>query len=378
MSGSARRSILVMYTEIAPYMLACLRALAEAADAEVHLVCWPVNKEAPFSLESYPGVTVHERRSLNDDDLVALVRGIKPVLSLTSGWVDRGYLRAAFEVRRSGGISVIGLDTAWRGHWKQWANALAARGRLRRAFTHAWVTGSAQAQYARRLGFPAARIRTGVYSADTALFMPWGEQLLRERSTAWPHRLLCVARYIPTKGQQLLCDAFAELCDGGEAGDWELWLTGTGELQQQVMSSPSGRHARIRHLGFIQPAAMREVVARCGAFVLPSTYEPWGVVVHEHACAGLPMVLSTAVGAAERFLAEGENGFRFIAGDKASLKAALRRVMESSDAELRAMGERSHALGGAWSPEAWARTASEFMSLPQPSTTLNLQPSTGR
>lgn len=356
----------MLYTELAPYVLACLNALVEEADAEVHLVRWPVNQEAPFALRFHPRITVHERRGISDEGLVDLARRLKPTLTITSGWVDKGYLRAAAEAKRSGGVSVIALDTAWRGLWRQWANAIASRARLHRAFSHAWVTGAAQAAYARRLGFKAESIRTGFYSADTSLFLPLGERLLAERQGAWPHRMLCVARYIPTKGHQLLCDAFAELCDAGDAVDWELWIAGTGELHEQVSRSESGKHPRIRHLGFKQVEEMNAVVKECGAFVLPSTYEPWGVVVHEHACAGLPLLLSTAVGAAERFLTEGDNGFRFIAGDKASLKSALRMLMLSSDDELRAMGLRSLALGRAWSPQAWARAAIELMRDLQP------------
>lgn len=363
MSATAplNRAILVQYTELAPYTLACLNALVEASGAEVHLVRWPVNKEAPFRLAFHPRITVHERAALTPEQLVALAERIRPALAITSGWIDAGYLRAAARVKGSGGRSMMILDTAWRGHWRQWLNLARARLLLHRSFSHAWVTGGPQAAYARRLGFAQERIRTGFYTADAALFLPLGERLLKARAAAWPHRLLCVARYIPTKGQQLLCDAFADLCDAGEAGDWELWLAGTGELLEQVKASPSGGHARITHLGFKQPDEMEGIVERSGAFVLPSTYEPWGVVVHEHACAGLPLVLSSAVGAAERFLDEGGNGFRFTAGDKASLMSALRGLMRSSDEALRAMGRRSHALGSAWSPEAWARVATELL-----------------
>jgi len=367
-SDRARPKVLVLYTELAPYVLACLNALVDEADVDIHLVRWPVNEEAPFVLRFHPRITVHERSDISDEGLVDLTRKLKPALTITSGWVDKAYLRAAAEAKLHGGVSVIALDTAWRGHWRQWANALVSRMRLHSAFSHAWVTGAVQAAYARRLGFKADRIRSGFYSADTARFLPLGERLLAERQGAWPHRMLCVARYIPTKGHQLLCDAFAELCDAGGAGDWELWIAGTGELHEQVSRSESGKHARIRHLGFKQVEEMNEVVMECGAFILPSTYEPWGVVVHEHACAGLPLILSTAVGAAERFLKEGDNGFRFIAGDKASLKSSLRMLMTSSDAELRGMGIRSMALGRAWSPHAWARTAIELMRESQPST----------
>ena len=114
-------------------------------------------------------------------------------------------------------------------------------------------------------------------------------------------------------------------------------------------------------LGFVQADEMAKVVEQCGVFVLPSTYEPWGVVVHEHACAGLPLVLSHAVGAGERFLAPGENGVRFVAGDGADLRKALLQLMERSDADLLLMGRHSHTLGGLWTPAEWARTVMDLM-----------------
>ena len=121
-----------------------------------------------------------------------------------------------------------------------------------------------------------------------------------------------------------------------------------------MVNSPSGRHPRIKHLGFVQVKDMPAVMEQCGVFVLPSSYEPWGVVVHEHACAGFPMVLSSAVGAGDRFLTETGNGFRFISGDAGTLSSMLRMTMLSTDAELLGMGRRSAELGAQWNPKEWA------------------------
>ncbi|MCW5898472.1 MAG: glycosyltransferase family 4 protein [Flavobacteriales bacterium] len=355
---------LILYTEAAPYVIACLEALASRG-VRVVLVRWPVNAEAPFAFGQDSPIEAHVRSGLDDPALMGLAEELSPDIVITSGWVDKGYLRVCRAMRQRGVPTVMICDTAWRGDVRQWAHVLLSRSWLRGTFSHAWVTGGPQRHYARMLGIPGDRIRTGFYSADTGLFAPLGERLLAERATSWPHRFLCVARYIPTKGQQTLCDAFALLCDQGEAGDWELWLAGTGEQHQQVMDSPSGRHPRIRHLGFKQAAEMRDVVAESGVFVLPSLYEPWGVVVHEHACAGLPLVLSDAVGAAERFLEEGINGFRYKAGDKYGLRDALRAMVRRSDAELRDMGRRSAQLGRAWNPDAWADTAIGIVQAPR-------------
>jgi glycosyltransferase involved in cell wall biosynthesis len=301
---------------------------------------------------------VYDRPVLDDAALLALVQGIAPDVAFASGWVDKGYLKACRALRTKGIPTVMCSDTAWRGDARQWAAVATARLWLPGTFSHAWVTGEAQSTYATRLGFPAAHIGRGFYSADVERFSGMAARLDKG---PLPHRFLCVARYIPTKGHQLLCDAFAELCDAGGAGDHELWIAGTGEMHAQVTTSPSGRHQRIRHLGFVQAEDMPEVMRQCGIFVLPSTHEPWGVVVHEHACAGFPLVLSSAVGASERFLREGRNGITFRSGDGADLRRALAAMIAWSDAERLRMGAASHTLGMAWGPHQWAAAAMRFI-----------------
>lgn len=352
---------LFLYTELAPYVLACLKAVIERHGVEVHLVRWPVNSEAPFDLEFPAGSKVYERGALDDEGLVRLVQALKPDAVFTSGWVDKGYVAACREARRQRRPTVMCSDTAWRGDARQVAAVIAARFWIKGTFSHAWVTGKAQADYVRKLGFPESAVRKGFYSADVDRFAPLARQFAVLKASRFPHRFLCVARYIPTKGHQYLCEAFAELCAADDAGAWELWIAGTGELHDEVRNSVSGRHERIKHLGFVQVEAMPEVMAQCGVFVLPSTYEPWGVVVQEHACAGFPLLLSDAVGASERFLQDGQNGYLFNAGNKASLKKALRTIVRHSDHELRAMGERSADLGAGWNPGEWARTAMSFL-----------------
>jgi hypothetical protein len=80
------------------------------------------------------------------------------------------------------------------------------------------------------------------------------------------------------------------------------------------------------------------------------------VVVQEHACAALPLVLSDQVKAGERFLEPGRNGIRFTAGDRASLEHALRELFKLTDEQLREMGKRSLELGRSWGPSEWAFT----------------------
>ena len=103
--------MLVLYTELAPYVLACLNALVTAHEVEVHLVRWPVNREAPFELAFHPQVKVYGRHELDDRALMELAHRVKPRLVLASGWIDKGYLRVCRSLRARGIRTVMTFDT---------------------------------------------------------------------------------------------------------------------------------------------------------------------------------------------------------------------------------------------------------------------------
>jgi len=106
--------------------------------------------------------------------------------------------------------------------------------------------------------------------------------------------------------------------------------------------------------GFLQQEDLAEETAGAGAFVLPSRREPWGVVVHEFAAAGLPLILSSACGAATEFLIPGYNGFVFENEDATGLAQSLNRLFALTEPERRMMRRRSMRLAGRISPETAA------------------------
>ena len=81
-----------------------------------------------------------------------------------------------------------------------------------------------------------------------------------------------------------------------------------------------------------------------GAFILPSLFEPWGVVVHEAVLSKLPLLLSEQCGSSEVFLERDNNGYSFDSNDLNSMKSAIRKIMNCDESERRIMGEKSYAL----------------------------------
>ncbi|MCG8579904.1 MAG: hypothetical protein MI866_08310, partial [Bacteroidales bacterium] len=87
-----KKNILFLYTELAGYFVACINELAKQEDVKVHVVRWPVNKEAPFQFNIDERISIYERDEYNDSSLLEKVNGIEPDIIICSGWVDKGYV----------------------------------------------------------------------------------------------------------------------------------------------------------------------------------------------------------------------------------------------------------------------------------------------
>lgn len=344
-----RRSILFLYLEMAEYFLACVEE-ASRQEVDIHIVHWKINQEAPFKFRSLDQVNFYDRDELGEDGLRTLADRINPSAIFCAGWVDKGYT-ALCKTWKKKVPTVLLLDNQWNGSLKHQMARLASPFVVRNKFSHAWVPGDPQHTFASKLGFQSNHIRRGYYCADTRLFRQFNKEQAEDKARNYPHTALFLGRYLEFKGIFDLWSSFLEI-----NSDWRLICAGTGELWDQRV-----QHDRIDHLGFVQPADLGEIIARCGLFVLPSHFEPWGVVIHEMAAAGLPIVSSRQVGAATMFVEQGRNGWVFDGGNKQSLSHVLSEVFETSDDELIRMGQNSANLAAQLTPAIWSKTLLEFL-----------------
>jgi glycosyltransferase involved in cell wall biosynthesis len=345
-------NILFLYTEIAGYTLACLRAL-NATGANVHLVRWPVNQEAPFNFEFGERLTVYSRNDFSDDQLHTLAQKISPDAIVCSGWIDKGYTAVCKKYRNRIPV-ILAMDNKWTASPKQQLARLAAPFTVKRTFNRVWVPGVSQREFAVKLGFAEQHIRTGFYSADVPLFAGYAATNAAEKAANFPKRFIYTGRYYDFKGLPELWRAFIRLRETGS--DWELWCAGTGDLVPV-------EHEGIRHLGFVQPTELGQLMRQTGVFVMPSRTEPWGVVLHEFAAAGFPLICSSEVGAASAFVSNGINGYLYDAGNEDALFQLLLNITKLSHAELLNMGKLSAEKAQAITPQLWAETLRSFITL---------------
>lgn len=346
-------SVLILYMELAGYTVNSINKLVEEHDLLVHVVAYPVNAEAPFEFDFHPSVTLHKRKDHSFESLNKLANTIKPKLIFSGGWSDKVYLEIVSKHKDV--PSVLIFDNQWEGSVRQYMAMAYARVKLVTRFDYVFIPGEPQRRFAKNMGFKDEAIKTGYYTCELEKFNGFYERSNAEKFEQMPKRLLYVGRYIPQKGIFDLFETFSELTEEGFA-DWELHCLGTGDLWDQRLIHPN-----IVHHGFVQPKDFESHIANTSIFVLPSHFEPWGVVAQEMAASGYPMVLSDKIGAASAFLEDGQNGASYESGNKPALKAALKQMMSIDQTTFATMAKKSHALAQKISPSLWAQTMVDMM-----------------
>ena len=342
--------ILYLYTEVMGYTMSTVHELVERG-CDVHIIHWVKNRKVPLEFKDEKNVTFYDRSEYTISMMLDLARTIEPKLIVISGWVDKGYLGVAALLKNKGVPVVVGFDDQWKGTLRQkFASIL--RLSLKLFFSHAWVSGAYQFEYAKRFGFSNHEIIYDLYSADLAKFTRSCEAET-QKNVSYPKTFLFVGRFEHVKAIDLLLEAWSML--SGKTKDWKLHLVGTGSLKNKLVIDDT-----VIVSDFMQPEALVKEIQKSGCFVLPSRHEPWGVVIHEFAAAGLPIICSHTVGAASSFVISGFNGFMFLNENSASLADQMQKIICSSDKNLRDMSENSHIIGQRITP---ASSASNLLSV---------------
>lgn len=274
-----------------------------------------------------------------------------------------GYVRATFWIaylatKLSGARFLFGTDAtnlaprdgrAWKRPFKKvvWP-------RLFGLADQVIVPSSGTLELMRSLGLPPERITLTPYTVDNDW---WTEQCMKvDRSAvraSWgaaPGDLVILfsAKLQSWKRPFDLLQAFAKATISNAL----LVFAGEGALREQLESEAEARGiaSRVRFLGFVNQGMLPSVYRSADVMVLPSEYEPFGVVVNEAMCCGCAAVVSDRVGAARDLVAPTESGFVYPCGDIEALTRVLRRVA-TDRALLESVRRTCLAHMRTWSPE---------------------------
>lgn len=266
----------------------------------------------------------------------------------------------AFLAAKSKGLPIfmrgethLGLS---RSGWKQRMHNLLFS-RAFRSVDALLAIGTANRQYYRALGVPDSKIFDVPYTVDNDRIIAAASLTQEERNAVRVRFglsinkpvVLYASKFMRRKHPDDLIRAAALLRDRGY--DFSVLMVGSGEMDAELRTLVQKLGlTNVVFGGFINQAELPRVYAAGDVFVLPAENEPWGLIVNEVMCAGIPVVVSDEVGCVPDLVKDGINGYHMKAGSPQSLADALERLL--ADPGRRAdMGRKSLAMIRNWGYE---------------------------
>ncbi len=133
-----------------------------------------------------------------------------------------------------------------------------------------------------------------------------------------------VGRLSEEKGLNLIIEAFKQ-------SPFNLTIIGDGPLRKEVTAFASA-HPQVTYLGFLDRAAVQEVIAASAVLLFPSkSYEGMPMAIIE-AFANATPVLASALGSLPGIVTDGHNGFLFLPGQVDDLVLRIKQWLDLPEA----------------------------------------------
>ncbi len=207
--------------------------------------------------------------------------------------------------------------------------------------------------FAHRLKINPAKIRIGYSVVDNDHFSVIGQTYNKGSEKI----LLCVARFAPEKNLPFLMQAF--ISSNMTRKGWQLAIIGGGPMQPALTILAEGQNIKL--LPWQSYEQLPALYHEADVFILPSSFEPWGLVVNEAMAAGLPVILSSAVGCVPDLLVEGENGWGFNPFDSKALLKIFEKVAVAKQETLKKFSVLSRRRVKNYSPRLFAENVLELI-----------------
>ncbi|MBA2964812.1 MULTISPECIES: glycosyltransferase family 4 protein [Ramlibacter] len=285
-------------------------------------------------------------------EMIRALRRSRPDVVVLPGYYDRAFWVAmayavVFGIRRG-----ITMDSTASDHPRRWLKEQPKKFFLR--FCHfALCYGTRSKDYLKQLGMPEKRLVIRCQAAPTDQLLAIGQSATASLVKPAKPFFLYVGRLSPEKGLLELLAAYTEFHE--KRPDYRLLLIGGGPMEAELKRV-------VRELGissaveFLGPMAMAEIVPyymTAYALVLPSTSEPWGLVVNEALLFGCPAIVSDRCGCAPDLIRADRTGLVFASGSAQELAKSLHRMAELSP-QREVMGIECKALIRHFTPKTAA------------------------
>jgi glycosyltransferase involved in cell wall biosynthesis len=218
------------------------------------------------------------------------------------------------------------------------------------------VPSSGTCDLMRALGISNERVTRVPFVVDNDWWIAQSELVDRKTvRAAWgasPNTsvVLFCAKLQPWKRPLDLLQAFAQ----AHVENSLLVFAGEGPLRESLQSEAVrlGCSGKVRFLGFVNQSQLPACYTGADLLILPSVYEPFGLVVNEAMLCGCMAAASDRVGAARDLIAPVDASFIYPCGDIAALAALLRRTL-SDPQQLARLRAAARERMNTWSPREY-------------------------
>lgn len=139
-----------------------------------------------------------------------------------------------------------------------------------------------------------------------------------------------------------------------------LLVTGGGEEEKNLRELAKKLNLKLIITGFIEKQEeLFKYYYASDVFILPSIYEPWGLVVNEAMFAGLPILVSDICGCSLDLVIDNYNGYKFNPNSVDELSKKILKLIFTDD--YKNMGEKSKILIDKWNFKNSAKTFDEII-----------------
>ncbi len=186
-----------------------------------------------------------------------------------------------------------------------------------------------------KYGVDKEKIVTIPNGVNVEEFNPGGSMLVRDKYRVGDGELLLfVGRLVPQKGISYLLEAMPLVL--GQHPGARLVLVGRGSLCESLKRQASriGLDGSVIFSGYMEEDELKDAYGACDLFVLPSTVEPFGIVIVEAMACGKPVVCTDSGGVRE-IVADSINGFVVPARDPGALAHRICQLLSDKGARDR-------------------------------------------
>ncbi|MGJ5627863.1 glycosyltransferase family 4 protein [Nostoc sp. CALU 1950] len=246
-----------------------------------------------------------------------------------------------------------GIEPRNKKIWKIWLKSVVLPPIFRFA-DFVFVSSTLGKQMLQKLSVPEENIILTPFAVDNDWWTFQARQVdVKEVRQQWhiPESatvILFCAKLQPWKRPQDILRAFAL----ANVPNSYLLFAGEGSLKNELeLESESLRiKDRVKFLGFVNQSNLPSIYRSASLFILPSDYEPFGVVVNEAMLCGCPVVVSDRVGSRYDLVQHGKSGFIYPCGDVEALAKILQEILPDHNF-LQKMGTAATHLMESWSPQ---------------------------